>query len=408
MLTDELRDTSSRPNLDDPKLAQPLCTALQIALVDLLASWHVFPQAVQGHSSGEIAAAYCAGGLTKESALRVAYFRGANMASLLVSPLALEGTMIAVGLSEAELAPYLEAVNAGQDETHRLTCGCVNGLKNTTVTGDTSRIDVLARRLATDMVFARKLNVPVAYHSSQMSACADGYRCSLEGYLVSGASDFRKPSPAFYSSVTGGRMSSHHLSEADYWVTNLVSQVKFAQALQMMCSENSKNGVNAVLFLLEIGPHCTLERSVRETVPEEVAYIYDSVLRRNVCDVENARLVAGRLVANGYPIDLQAVNRHRDGRRQPKMLVDLPRYPFNHSQSYWLESRLFKNIRNRQRPRHELLGSASEDWSPLKPKWRLVIRESDLPWITDHKVLRTLDISLCLTLFHADETTIPD
>lgn len=53
MLTDELRDTSSRPNLDDPKLAQPLCTALQIALVDLLASWHVFPQAVQGHSSGE-------------------------------------------------------------------------------------------------------------------------------------------------------------------------------------------------------------------------------------------------------------------------------------------------------------------------------------------------------------------
>ena len=62
--------------MDSPEIAQPVCTALQIALVDLLADWNVIPVAVTGHSSGEIAAAYCAGGLSHESAMKVAYYRG--------------------------------------------------------------------------------------------------------------------------------------------------------------------------------------------------------------------------------------------------------------------------------------------------------------------------------------------
>lgn len=60
--------------LGQAELSQPCCTALQIALVDLLASWNIHPAAVAGHSSGEIGAAYACGSLSAEDAIVSAYY----------------------------------------------------------------------------------------------------------------------------------------------------------------------------------------------------------------------------------------------------------------------------------------------------------------------------------------------
>lgn len=368
-----------------------MCTALQVALVDLFASWNVSPQAVVGHSSGEIAAAYGAGSLARDSALRVAYFRGEAVSRLLEDTGAARGGMLAVGLSEAELAPYIAAV-VGQDDASYLTCGCVNSPKSTTVTGGERHIDELARRLQGDKVFARKLNVPVAYHSWQMLAVADYYRKTIEGHLESNLHSSSKTSPVFHSSVTGAVASSDDLRQADYWVANLCSQVKFSDALQLMCSSfgrQDEGDVKPLTYLLEVGPHCTLERPVRDTMAGDPDCVYDHSLRRNVCCVESVKQMAGRLVVNGHAADIRAINTHGRRERQPRMLLDLPKYQFNHSQSYWIESRLSKNVRDREEPRHELLGTRSADWNPLKPKWRFTIRQSDLPWTSDHKVIST-------------------
>lgn len=107
--TDELDRKQEHSRVDDPQLAQPLCTALQIGLVDLLNAWGIRPESVVGHSSGEIAAAYCAGALTHASAIQIAFYRGFFVAEL-QQEAKYQGGMIAVALSETELAPYLKAV----------------------------------------------------------------------------------------------------------------------------------------------------------------------------------------------------------------------------------------------------------------------------------------------------------
>lgn len=106
-LLEELSRSKEETKLNEPHLAHPSCIAVQIALVDLLTSWGIRPARVVGHSSGEIAAAYCAGKLSKEAAWKVAYFRGYVSAKQLGA----KGAMIAVALSETDLQQYLKAVN---------------------------------------------------------------------------------------------------------------------------------------------------------------------------------------------------------------------------------------------------------------------------------------------------------
>ena len=99
-------------NLRHPAYSQPICTALQIALITLLCDWGVKPDRVFGHSSGEIAAAYCTGAISHESALKIAFYRGLSASSLLQeshSP----GAMMAVGLGEDEVLPYLNKTADG-------------------------------------------------------------------------------------------------------------------------------------------------------------------------------------------------------------------------------------------------------------------------------------------------------
>ncbi|KAG6361100.1 hypothetical protein INS49_009324 [Diaporthe citri] len=388
---DELCKPAATSNIHIPSLAQPLCTILQIALVDLLSSWNIHPQAVVGHSSGEIAAAYCAGSLSRDSALRVAYFRGECVSRLLEDTKRELGGMLAVGLSEEELQPHIQAV-LGDGDPDGLQCGCLNSPKSTTVTGLDRYLDALASRLEELRIFSRKLNVPVAYHSRQMLAVAGSYRSSLEGYLKPGAKGRSSGAPALFSSVTGMKASKGDLSSADYWVENLVSPVRFSQALQLMYTslQNGEEGQTKPLaYLVEVGPHCGLERPIRDSLPEDSAFVYDYTLRRNSSSVDDVKGLAGRSATHGYAVDAQAVNGQLGRLRrlqEPKMLFDLPKYSFNHSQSYWVESRLSRNTRNREHPRHELLGTRSADWNPLRPTWRLVIRDSDLPWVADHKV----------------------
>lgn len=388
-LLDELRAPASVSRIDNPHLAQPLCTALQVALVDLLASWNLLPQAVLGHSSGEIAAAYCAGALDRNSALRVAYFRGQCVSKLLVDPQGPKGGMLAVGLSEQKLAPYIASLDC-QDDPISLSCGCINSPQSTTVTGSDKYIDELADLLQADKIFSRKLNVPLAYHSPQMAAAADGYRASLDGQIT--AASLTTPEetrPLFFSSVTGKLASATELALPQYWIDNLVSQVKFSQALQLMCStitDRHEEHMKPLTYLLEIGPHGSLERPVRDSLVEHSSFLYDFALRRNMSSMETVKKMATRMAVHGHTVNIAAVNTDRSCPRHPRMLVDLPKYQFNHSQSYWVESRLSKNLRQREAPRHELLGIRSNDWNPMKPTWRFMIRQSDIPWVSHHTV----------------------
>ncbi|TGJ84954.1 hypothetical protein E0Z10_g3853 [Xylaria hypoxylon] len=365
-------------------------------LVDLLKSWGITPKSVVGHSSGEIAAAYCTGALTDESAWRVAYFRGEVIRRLAAESYLEQGCMLAVALPESELESYISAV-AGTMDSNSLTCSCINSAKNTTVSGKLEHINKLASVLQSKGVFARKLNVPVAYHSAQMLGVASSYKTLLDGYLESQVQESNETRPVYFSSVEGTILSDDALSRADYWVSNLISKVKFSDALQLMCAPPEKaesKGVRpreqAMHCLVELGAHCALERPVKDHIAKRADWAYDYTLRREVSAIRTMKLLAGRIYAKGYPVKLVAVNNHADFQEPPEVLHDLPPYPFNHENSYWLESRLSRNHRFRGNPRHDLLGNPSRDWCPMEPKWRFTIRATDLPWVLDHKIQNTV------------------
>ena len=184
------------------------------------------PTAVLGHSSGEIAAAYAIGALSVESACRVAVYRGILAAK--TSDAERRLGMMAVGLSEQEARSYL--VNLGRRAKEQgVDVGFVSTVPtNVTLTGDAEQLDRLSVVLAKQSVFARKLDVNVAYHSQYMKTISKDYE-RLIGELEG-------PGPAgdtglMYSSVTVSPVSVKELRTAKYWAKNLESPVLFAPCL---------------------------------------------------------------------------------------------------------------------------------------------------------------------------------
>jgi acyl transferase domain-containing protein/NADPH:quinone reductase-like Zn-dependent oxidoreductase/NADP-dependent 3-hydroxy acid dehydrogenase YdfG len=390
LLSEELRKSGGSERLNDPALAQPICTALQIALVELLFTWGIRPSGIAGHSSGEIAAAYCVGAISRESAWRIAYFRGALTSRLAMTDTGDRGAMMSVQLSEAELQHHFEQL-AQVHGQRGLSIGCKNSPFNTTVTGTETSIDILKNQLDKEGIFARKLRIPVAYHSSHMKVLADEYLNLLQPIYPPKSPILGKETPLFASSVTGGLINPEKLCKPKYWVENLVSTVRFFEAVRALRSKPPDIAAKMQKdYYIEVGPHAVLHRPVKESVQAHEGTtegtLYESTLRRGVPCSDTLLNLAGKLFVAGYPVRLEKVNSQGDQSRPTRMLSDLPGYPFNHSQRYWLESRLFRNYLQRDSIRHELFGHRSTDWNPSRPRWRQTIRISDSPWLEDHQV----------------------
>lgn len=408
---EELTQRDAENNkIDDPLFSQTLCTVLQVALVDLLASWNVYPKRVVGHSSGEIAAAYAAGALDRESAWRVAYARG--VISGKPSSSGVKGAMLAVGCSAEDIAPLMNEVNTNQGDEGELVIACYNSPKSLTLSGDETKIDALKEVVDKKNIFARKLKVGRAYHSSHMAPAADEY-LNLMGSL---SSPTKAPTSdvQIFSSVTGTLLPASELSKPHYWTQNLISPVKFSQAITALCTANVakrqlKVGGGAelpVTHLVEIGPHSALQSAVRDAVlsdPNMKALRYLSVLSRNKNACTTTLDAVASLAVAGHPVDMLRVNHQNSN--SVRLLIGLPAYPFNHSQEYWSEPRRSKNWRFRKHPRHDLLGAAVPDWNPEEPRWRNFLRVSELPWLKDHRVTGSIVVPGVSYLIMAIEGT---
>ncbi|KAI0101308.1 putative polyketide synthase [Nemania sp. FL0031] len=362
--------------INGPQLSQPLCTALQLGLVELLRSFGIVPTAVIGHSSGEIAAAYTVGALSLESACKVAYHRGRLAAQLAVTT-SQPGAMMSVNLPEQQVHSYLSEISL----EGRIHIACVNSPLNVTLSGDEASIDTLKCHLEQDTIFARKLATGVAYHTPTMRDVATEYYSCLENLEER---DIGAHNILMVSSVTGGKVSRGQLSGSQYWVDNLVSPVRFSDALQYLeVAAPRADGLKPLAIYLEVGPSGALRRPVCDTVGEKVQYI--STLSRFDSPLTTILSLAGKLFACGYPVSIAAANQQNEDPSQP-FLVDLPEYPFDHSQSYWYETRLSRDWRLRDAAPSTLLGVRVADWNPLEPRWRSMLSVKDIPWIADHVV----------------------
>lgn len=391
-MVDEIRKSNEETQVSVPRLSQPLATALQIALFDLVESWGLAPTTVIGHSSGEIAAAYAIGALSHDSAIKVAYFRGV-VADNLEKSGKVVGTMSSVGLSEEDIAPYITQMEAKYDH-QCIQVACVNSNVNVTLTGQKTAMDTLSTLLEVKGIFCRRLAITVPYHSVHMELVSHEY-LRLLGKLYSKYPMKTVPKgqslqkePIMFSSVTEHVVLQEALRNPQYWVENLVNPVRFCHALKnLIASAVRPEGCSGQI--LEIAPHAVLQRSIRDilsAIKQESNFEYESLLFRNKPAIINCVKAVGRLACRNLPINISKMNNFSLNETIVAPLTDLPNYPFNHSQSYWHESRISKNHRFRRFCRHELIGNLAVDWNPLEPRWRNFINASEIPWLQDCKL----------------------
>ncbi|KAL4900464.1 hypothetical protein BDW74DRAFT_188294 [Aspergillus multicolor] len=377
-LVEELSRSAEDSRIGEAEIAQPATTAIQVALVDLLEGFSIRPSRVVGHSSGEIAAAYAAGALSREDAILIAYQRG--VASARAKKVAdVPGAMMAVSLSETEATRYIEQ----HSPNGAVVVACVNSPLSVTLSGDEPAIDGLKEVLDIDGIFARKLRVDTAYHSHHMHRVAKGYQEAIGSIEYSGVSD----GVTFYSSVAGAIKSTDFGS--DYWTANLVSQVKFSQALTLLRNDLVKNepGIEMGVFI-EVGPHSALAGPSRQTLGQEgnkkFKYEYLSALVRNTHAVQSTLGLVGKMFELGLHLDLSGVLLMTD-RTSPDIIRDLPPYPWDLA-PFWRESRLSKAHRFRQFPHHDLLGLLDPSSTIHEPRWRYFLNLDSLPWLRGHVV----------------------
>ncbi|RYP84204.1 hypothetical protein DL770_005246 [Monosporascus sp. CRB-9-2] len=361
----ELQKLGEASEINKAELAQPLCTALQIALFHQFERLGITPSAVVGHSSGEIAAAYAAGYITLEFAIAAAYYRG-----FVVKDGSAAGAMAAIGLGANHLRDILR---------EGVTVACENSPESTTLSGDRRGVEEAVSSIQERQpgVFARTLKVEVAYHSPYMAAAGEKYLHVLQQEHLPCAVPRGRARALFISGVTGKAIDNTNAFGPDYWVSNLISPVRFSPAVTHLLGLSGDGDL-----FLEIGPHSTLAGPLRQIcAASNRACNYITSQTRNSDSVVSLLSAIGKLYQENVNIDFAPLFPHG------RAISGLPPYPWDHSgPSFWYESRLSQAWRARKYPRHCLLGARSPESPEKEPLWRNLLHLEEVPWIADHKV----------------------
>ncbi|KAI0101373.1 hypothetical protein GGR51DRAFT_530505 [Nemania sp. FL0031] len=360
-LEEELAKVSGESRLHLASISQPVCTAMQIALIDTLRSLDVNPYAVVGHSSGEIAAAYAAGALDASEAIAVAHYRG-----VVAESQKKKGSMAAIGLDPKRVSAYLRP---------GATIACYNSPSSVTVSGDASAINSIVTDIKSTVkdVLIKVLPVDKAYHSSHMAEVGKEYHSMIEGKIRP-----RKPRVQFFSSVTGDVIEDDRELNAQYWQDNLELPVLFQEAINSILKENDGHDI----IFLEIGSHSALAGPIRQICKARsvTSSQYIASMEKYCNPIASFLTAIGTLFSLGVPIKFDPMIPRR------RCLPDLPRYPWNHEESHWAEPRVSRDWRFRKHKYHNLLGVRVPESTDLEPAWRNLLHVQNVPWIRDHKV----------------------
>ncbi|CZT02515.1 related to polyketide synthase [Rhynchosporium agropyri] len=400
----ELLAGAKKSRLSEAALAQPLCTAVQVVLVDLLKSAGVVFDAVVGHSSGEIGAAYAAGFITSYDAIRIAYYRGFH-AKLARSESGEAGAMLAVGTSLEDAAEFCEL----SDFEGRVAVAACNSSSSVTLSGDSDAIQEALEVFEEEKKFVRMLKVDTAYHSHHMIPCAEPYMASLRACNI----ELLTPSKttAWYSSLREGVQMQQTSDLLDsYWKDNMVSAVKFSQAIEAAVA-----GSGSFSAALEVGPHPALQGPALSTIADKqgAPIPYSGVLSRGKDDLESFANGLGFLWTQTSKalVDFNALEKFACPSVLPsKLLKQLPAYPFDHDRRFWCESRITRAFHGRSELPHEVLGVKSRSSTERHIQWHNTLKVKEIPWLRGHQLQGQIIFPaagyICMAL-KASETLVP-
>ncbi|KAI3394645.1 hypothetical protein diail_2455 [Diaporthe ilicicola] len=377
-LTAQLQEHAATSMIGTAAVSQPLCTAVQVVLVDLLRAAGVHLSAAVGHSSGEIAAAYACGLVSAGDAVCIAYYRGLCAASAR-GPAGQPGAMMAVETTPEDALDLLQE----PEFCHRACIAAVNAASSVTLSGDTDAIDEMAVVFKDEGKFARRLKVDKAYHSHHMNPCSAEYLSSMEQLDIH-VSETSSPRCTWFSSVYEDDSLADDLAQSlrgQYWDDNMRSPVLFKQAM-----ERASEAGGPFDLVVEIGPHPALKRPVLQTtgpVP------YTGLLKRGANDLESLANGLGYIAAHlgRQSVDHQAYERFVYGTTtDAKLVKGLPPYSWNHEHEYWHESRYTRAVLKRPHAVHELLGHLTPDSTAHDMRWRNLLRPQEVPWLRGHQL----------------------
>ncbi|KUJ69192.1 hypothetical protein ACZ90_12640 [Streptomyces albus subsp. albus] len=361
-LEEVLAGAPGAPPLDRVDVVQPALFAVMVSLAALWRHHGVHPDVVIGHSQGEIAAAYVAGGLSLADAARVVALRSRAIAGIGGG-----GGMVSLTAGPERIAPLLERGEG------RISVAAVNGPSSVIVSGPADDLAGLLDACAAEGIWARRVNVDYASHSAQVDPLREELAAALAPVRP------HTGQVRFHSTVTGGELDTAGLT-ADYWFRNLRQTVLFQEAVAELMARGTTTFV-------EISPHPVLTVAIGQTAeaqPGGGAAVVGSLRRE---DGGPRRFLAslGEAHAHGVPVSWEVPFERVSGQ------VDLPHYPFR-TERFWAEPReaVGDLAAAGLRPvGHPLLAAAvpmaSGAWLCTG---RLSLRTH--PWLADHAVYETV------------------
>lgn len=354
-LIKELSKSEEDSRINETEIAQPAIFAVQVALTEMWKSYGVMPDAIIGHSIGEVAASWASGALSLEEATRVVFWRSRAQASA-----AGKGRMLAVGVSEKE-AKKLIAPFKG-----KIDIAAINAPKMLTLSGDTDALEDLADKLEEKGTFYRFLRVDVPFHSFLLDDIKDDFIKGV-GKVKTG-----KTTADLYSTVTAGRLDGKEMDE-EYWFKNIRQPVYYYPTIKKMIGD----GVNT---FVEIAPHPILSKGVEDSFNEmSLKGTVVPSIRRKEAEMPRFLASVGALFTWGYPVDWSKVYGERND------FIELPKYPFQR-ESFWIESEASRAIRIGKRRHPHLLSAAHEAKDADRFLWNVQLDHRTTPYIADHRV----------------------
>ncbi|BBX45076.1 type I polyketide synthase [Mycobacterium cookii] len=300
-LIDVLRGAPRAPGLDRVDVVQPALFAVMVSLAELWRSVGVRPDAVIGHSQGEIAAAYVAGALSLRDAARVVTLRSQML-------LALSGhggmASLACGPDHARelLAPYGD----------RVSIAAINGRSAVVLSGDVAALDEIVAHCTGREMRARRIDVDYASHSAAVEAIRDQLAAALSGIEPTSTRT------VFISTVTGGILDTAGL-DADYWFRNIRQTVEFASAV---CTATERG----YRTFIEASPHPALIAGIEDTVGDGAVVV--PTLGREDGGLHRFFASAAQAFVSGVKVDWRAA-------LPGAGFVELPTYAFDRRR-FWL------------------------------------------------------------------------
>nr|AXL06287.1 beta-ketoacyl synthase [uncultured bacterium] len=342
--------------LDRVDVVQPASFAVMVGLAAVWQSAGVRPDAVVGHSQGEIAAACVSGALSLQDAAKVVALRSQAIATRLAG----RGGMASVALSEEDatawLAPWAD----------RVQVAAVNSPTSVVIAGEARALDEVVEALSGQDVRVRRVAVDYGSHTNQVEAIQDLLAETLAGI------EAQAPAVPFFSTLTGGWITGADVVDGGYWYRNLRNQVGFGPAVAELVRQG--HGV-----FVEVSAHPVLVQPLSEISDDAVV---TGSLRRDDGGLRRLLTSMAELFVRGVPLDWTAVLPRTAAR------VDLPKYAFDH-RHYWLrhaESATDAASLGQTAADHPLLGAVVDlpQSDGLVFTSRLSVRTH--PWLADHAV----------------------